>query len=423
MYIVPGQRLRRINAVLGARAQPSEGLDPAALIERARKGTGLQDLGHDSFREPFARLVRALETEAVLSPIGRRIALTRLEGALRNRLMLQADQRRFPALQDQKIERPLFIVGMPRTGTSILFHLLAQDPGHLTPMLWKLDFPSPPPPRDPRAWERRVWQTRFRSLLLRGLLPELRVVHTVDAGLPHECVVMMGHEFASIVYSIPYHVPSYEDWLLDADFRPAYAWHRRFLEQLQFQVTEPRWVLKSPTHLLSLDMLFEAYPDARIVWTHRDPIEAVPSIANLTCTLRALSSEAIDPIAIGPRAAHFWSRAIDRGQAFRAEHPELEDRFLDVRFTDICNDPLAVARRIDQRFDLGVSALGWVRMRRFVQKHPRHEHGKHRYRAETFGVDPASVAARFKHYRETHEFDVTPAAAADASARSSATSG
>ena len=423
MYVVPGQRLRRINALLRSRTQPTQGLDTEALIERACQRTGLADLGHDSFREPFARLVRALETEAVLSPIGRRIALTRLQGALCNRLMLQADRERFPGLGDQTIERPLFIVGMPRTGTSILFHLLAQDPGHLTPMLWKLDFPSPPPPRDPSLWEPRVWQTRFRSLVLRGLLPELRVVHTVEAGLPHECVVMMGHEFASIVYSIPYHVPSYEDWLLEADFRPAYAWHRRFLEQLQLQVTQPRWVLKSPTHLLSLDTLFEVYPDARIVWTHRDPIDAVPSIASLTCTLRALSSEAIEPGAIGPRAAHFWSRAIDRSQAFRAAHPELEGRFLDVHFTDICKDPLAVARRIDGCFALGISSLGWARMRSFNQKHPRHEHGEHQYPAETFGVDPASVAASFKRYREAHEFDATPAAAADSSPRSSATSG
>ena len=167
------------------------------------------------------------------------------------------------------------------------------------------------------------------------MIPDLRKVYETKAELPEECVVLKGHEFKTIMFLIAYSVPSYERWLLGCDQTTAYEWHERILQQLQWNSGGGHWVLKSPEHLLSLDLLLARYPDACIIQTHRDPLEVVPSLASLTRVLRSLSSDAIDEPAIGREASRFWVEALERGLAYRDAHPELTGRFLDVRFEDI----------------------------------------------------------------------------------------
>lgn len=381
------------------RTMPPASLDLEKALERARCATNLQDFGEESFREPLARLIDALEREAQLSPLGRVIARFRIHGHLVNRLRIVADREREPSIARERIQAPLIIVGPPRTGTSILFRTLAQDERALSPLAWKLQFPSPPPPRHPKGIDRRFLRVRANEIFLNGVIPDLRKVYETQAELPEECVVLKGHEFTTIMFSIAYSVPSYEAWLLDCDQRPAYDWHEWLLQQLQWNTGGGHWVLKSPEHLLSLDCVFEKYPDACLVQTHRDPLEIVPSLASLTRILRSLSSERIDKTHIGREVAGFWAEVLDRAEAFRAAHPELQKRFLDVRFEEICEDPLAVIRRIYVHFGRELTHESEEGMKRFLRRNPRGKHGEHHYTLEEYGLRREDVVSRFENYR------------------------
>jgi hypothetical protein len=397
-------RLGLVNAALGTLPSARAALDADALPETTARRLGLADFGGEAFREPLARLVRALEQEAGLSPLGRHIARWRIQGSLANRLKLQADRSRHPEIARERVEGPLFIVGPPRSGTTILFHALGEDPASLAVQQWKLEFPSPPPqaragPRDPR-----VRSTARKVALLDLLLPDLRSLYPLGAELPQECVVIQGHEFTSIMFSIGYRMPSYDAWLFDVDQREAYAFHRRFLQQLQWKVSAPRWVLKSPGHLLALPALFETYPDACVVQLHRDPVEVIASLANLTRMLRRLSSRRVDPVELGTQTAAFWARALERAHAFRERHPELRNRFLDVQFSDLCGDPLEVVHAIYRHCGRSLAADAELRIKRFLDANLRPAREASPERMRVYGLEPAREAQRFAWYREVYGF-------------------
>ncbi len=396
------RKVVRVANGLGARIarwRPPARLAVETALEQARRETGLDDFGGDRFHEPLARLIDALEGEAQLSALGRVVARTRIHGHLVNRLRITADRAREPSIAGERIRAPLVIVGAPRTGTSILFRTLAQDERALSPLAWKLQFPSPPPGRTPRAIDRRFLRVRANEIFLNGVIPDLRRVYETKAELPEECVVLKGHEFTTIMFSIAYAVPSYERWLLGADQAAAYEWHERLLQQLQSNTSGGHWVLKSPEHLLSLGQLLAKYPDACIIQTHRDPLAVVPSLASLTRVLRSLSSDIIDEASIGREVAQFWVEALERGLAFRDAHPELADRFLDVRFEEICESPMSVVRRIYDHFGRELTAASEARMSDFVRRNPRGKHGEHRYTLGEFGLSASEEAARFAFYR------------------------
>jgi hypothetical protein len=395
------KRLRLLNAV-GGRVLARRALVPEELIREVVERVGLEDFGGAEFREPLRHLVEALEKEARLSPIGRHIIRSRIAEALENRLRVQSDRLAHPEIGGEEIARPVFIIGPPRSGTTILFHTLAQDPANLTLSQWKLDFPSPPPEANPRPRDARVRRTRQRAALLYGLLPELRPVYTVAATLPNECAVVTAHEFSSVLYSITYDVPSYDAWLLRSDPEAAYRLHRRFLQQLQWRVPEPRWVLKSPGHLLALDALFASYPDARVIQTHRNPVEVLPSLASLTTILRALSSEHVDPARVGPQVSDFWYQALARAHEFRTSHPELADRFVDLGFAEISGDLIGSLHRLYERLGWTLPSEAEHRMRRFLEERGG---GMRKPRGEDplrFGIDAKREAARFAWYLEAH---------------------
>jgi hypothetical protein len=373
--------------------------DLETLLARARRAARLEDFGVETFREPLARLLEALDDEARLTRLGRSIAATRVHRHLVNRLRVQEDRRRWPAIGAERIARPLFVIGPPRTGTSILFRTLAQDESTLSPLAWKLQRPSPPPERHAGRLDSRFLATRGIEIFLRVAVPKLAMVYETRAHLPEECVLLKAHEFTTILFSIAYSVPSYDEWLLSCDQTPAYAVHRRLLQQFQWRSGGGRWVLKSPEHLLALDELFATYPDACIVQTHRDPVDLLPSLVSLTRILRSLSTDAIDESRIGREATRFWSAALERAQSFRAAHPELADRFLDVRFEEICADPLAVARRVHERFDLPLTPETDLRMRSFLAANPRGKNGEHRYSLDEFAMDRSEIETRFADYR------------------------
>ena len=211
--------------------------------------------------------------------------------------------------------------------------------------------------------------------------------------------MILSHSFLSYQFSTTYFVPSYQAWMEQQDLSPAYRWHRRFLQQLQWRCPAERWLLKAPSHLPALEALLAVYPDAPVIFTHRDPLAVVASVASLHTVLRSTFSDAVDARAVGPEVAQMLASDIARGLRAR-DRALAADQVLDVHYTDLTRDPLAVVHRIYAHCGLPLPALAEARMRRYLAEHPQHQHGVHEYSLSRFGLDLATEQERFRFYRE-----------------------
>ncbi len=381
------------------------GLRPVSLDERdllgaARRATGLDDFGEDDFRAPLGWLLQALESEAELTLLGRVAARRDLGGLLANRLRLQADRRRFPDIAAERVAAPIFITGLPRSGSTFLHHLLGQDPQTRVPQAWEVMYPSPPPARTTYATDRRIGQASKQLRWIDWLAPDFKAMHPVGAQLPLECIAIMSASFRSTRFQTTYHVPGYEAWLEAQDMRPAYAFHKRVLQHLQWQAPGERWVLKAPAHLFAFDALLATYPDARIVQTHRDPVTVVASLASMSAVLQAAFTDRVDSRDVGREVIQRWMRGLERAVELRRSGQVARERAVDVHYAELTRDPMAVMRRIYARFDMPLSEVAETRMRQFLTDHPKGKHGPHRYALERYGFDAEELASRYKGYCE-----------------------
>ncbi len=388
-----GSLLRRIGV-------PVLDLDAPALLDRAARMTGLTDFGDPLFREPFGVLLAALRDEAALTPMGRAIARADILRLLENRLRMADVLTHYPEIVEREIRQPIVIVGLPRTGTSILHELLAQDPANRVPMSWEVMYPWPPPERATYATDRRIAVVERHLARVDRILPDFKRMHPMGARLPQECVALTAHDFASMLFSTTHFVPSYHAWLDEADLRWVYAAHRRQLQYLQWHCSAERWVLKSPGHLWALDALLAIYPDARIVQTHRDPLKVIASLANLVAVLRSMASDRIDRAAIGAEWTARLSAGLQRATAVRDALPADTAPVFDMHFADFVHDEIGMVRRIYDHFGMELSLEAEERMRRFLAAHPSDEHGAHRYTLEDAGLDAAVERERYAAYQQ-----------------------
>jgi hypothetical protein len=374
------------------------------LDEAARRTDGLDDLGDGPFVEPLARFLDSLEREADLNELGRLIARERALGHTVNRLNYVDDRKRFPAIADERIEAPVFIVGFPRTGTTILHDILAQDPDSRAPITWEVMFPSPPP-------EAATFDTDPRIARSAALLPtpeteterdrRFKAMHPMGAELSQECVMLMGEAMCTPLFHNQFDVPSYEDWVdHEADWAPVYGFHHKQLQHLQWRNRRDRWVLKTGAHMWGLEHLLRTYPDARIVFTHRDPVKSVTSFASLTSLVREMGSDHVDPIAVAadwtPRLRGVLEHAMD----VRDAGPYPEAVFHDMFFSDFVADQFAAVEQIYDALGLPMTADGAARMQAFIADNPKDKHGLHLYTPEEFGIDPTAVRHDFARYIE-----------------------
>ena len=381
-------------------------LDEQHLLDSARRATGLDDFGEADFREPLRRLLAALESEADLTLLGRIAAHRDLHGLLTNRLRLVEDRKQNPAIAAERIVAPMFIVGLPRTGSTALHHLLAQDPDTRAAQAWEVMYPSPPPTRATYETDPRIARAAAQLRWLDWLAPDFKTIHPVGAQLPLECIAIMSASFLAARFQTTYNVPSYEAWLATQDMRPAYAFHRRFLQHLQWRAPGARWVLKAPSHVFAFDALLDTYPDARILQTHRDPVVAVASVASLSSVLHRAFGRQRHPTRFGHEVTNRWTEGLERSLELRRSGRVSPERIVDVHHHEIAADPMALVRRIYAQFDLPLTAAADTRMRAFLAEHPRNGQGRHEYSAEPFGLDREDLARRFRAYSE--HFGVRP---------------
>ena len=366
----------------------------------AARRTGLTDFGDDSFREPLALFTRALDEEAALTPVGRFVARRELDTLLENRLRIEETFARHPEIAQQEIAAPLFVTGTGRSGTSILHELLAQDPRQRVLETWEALRPCPPPTPESFTSDPRIRRAEREVKLWERIAPVYKTMHENGARVPQECIFLTAHAFASDLLSGNYHVPSYAAWLGRADLRVAYRTHRRILKLLQWRCPGERWVLKAPSHLWSLRALLDVYPDARIVWTHRDPLAVMGSMTSLMATLLWIRSDRVDPRALGPRTVASIAFMLERATGLRDDGTLPKEQVHDVRYQDFLADPIAAVAGVYDAFGMQLSADAEERMRRYLAAKPQGRHGTHAWRDVDTGIDLDEARERFAPYRK-----------------------
>ncbi|MBT8470901.1 MAG: sulfotransferase, partial [Deltaproteobacteria bacterium] len=373
-------------------------LDSDRIVRAAARAAKSDALGDPHFLEALPVFFDAIAREADLSWLGRVICRQSLLGFLQNRFSVYRHRATHPELAGVPIERPIFIVGFPRTGTTILHNLLAQDPANRAPLAWEVQFPDPPPQSASFDADPRIDKARMHFGHMDAMAPSLASIHEIGAELAQECVPIVAQSMLGPQLNMIFNVPSYQAWVDRQSHAPAYRYHRHFLEHLQSRHMKDRWVLKSPTHLRTLDALLTEYPDARIIFTHRDPAKTVPSLASLFYVIRGMASDSVDPIALGQQQMHWWAASLDLATTVRNKHSDKSDQFMDLQFEEVVADPVAALGRAYEHFRIAWSSEVERRMRSFLAKHPRGKHGSHRYEIEDFGLTLGQIRERFAGY-------------------------
>ena len=373
------------------------------LMETASGTTGFSDFGPDDFIEPLDILLTSLASESKLTLLGRILVRADLLNLLQNRLRIADLAKREPAVLDEKIERPLFVIGLPRSGTTILHELLAADPRLRAPLTWEARFPCPPASGETDQPDPRIGAVDRLFDLQNHLVPGFRTIHEVGARLPCECIDLTAHSFRSEDFLARQQTPSYGAWLASADLGPAYNYHRLVLQVLQWSQRSERWVLKAPSHMSAISFLLAEYPDACIVHTHRDPLQSMASAESLLTALISMRASEVDTDLIrqGFAGEGLLSRLNQVIEA-RERHPDQAARFHDVRFSDLMQTPVDTLRGIYEHFSMEFGAEDDERIRSYLASKPRAKHGRHAYRVEDLNVDAAQERDRFRAYQQRY---------------------
>ena len=399
------QRLgvRLFNAVQGIRyrlgSRPASFRDSEeGLLAAARKTTGFDDFGEATFRSSLRVLLEAYDMEAHLTPFGRMMVNGELSTILKNRLSVEHAWKQDPRILQGTIRRPIFILGLPRSGTTALHFLLAQDPDNQVLEYWLAAAPGPRPPASEWAADPR-YKAAMRSLKMMYYLdPSLKAIHLMTADGPDECRHLFLQSFLDDTFDSNATIPSYTKWYAQQDMRPAYARHRDILKLIQSPQPDRRWVLKYPAHLRNLRALFATYPDACIVQTHRDPARVLPSICSLVTGWRGLYEGEVDRQAIAKWQLDMWANMVHGAIGVReASNPA---QFFDFSFQELVRDPVGAIKRMYAHFGFALSAEAERRMQAWHAANPQGKHGGHHYTAAEFGLSEGEIGERFAPYMQ-----------------------
>ena len=367
------------------------------LHAAATKITGLDDFGGDDYLEGMQVLLAAYEQDEQLTPWGNRVARAGLRDALVARALSEMAWKQHPAHADVEITRPVFVTGLPRTGTTALHRLLCADPQHQGLEMWLTQVPQPRPPRE--TWADDPIYSRMQAGFEQHHLenPDFMGVHYMSADMVEECWQLLRQSMLSIAYECLAHVPSYAQWLQHQDWRPAYERHRRNLQLIGLNDRDKRWILKNPSHLFAVDALLDVYPDALIVQCHRDPRTIIASTSSLSAHATEGQSELFVGSVIGHDQLDTWARGAQLCLDARDRHDA--SHFIDVDYNDFARDPLAVAERIYEQLGVPLSESARAAMAQAdAESKAGDQRPSHRYTLAEFGLTEADVEARFGDY-------------------------
>jgi hypothetical protein len=372
------------------------------LHASAARITGLADFGTGDYRDGLAVLLESCARDAGLTELGAKVHRAFLRGALVARLLSEAGWARCPESAGVGIERPIFVTGLPRTGTTALHRLLTADPAHQGLELWLTEVPQPRPPRETWAGDpvfRRIQAAYERHHVSH---PEFMGVHYMAADQVEECWQLLRQSMRSVSYECLAHLPSYSAWLAGQDWTAAYRRHRRNLQLIGLPDRGRRWVLKNPSHLFALDALLRVYPDALVIQTHRDPRAAIASVCSLAAQASAGWSSVFTGEVIGRDQLELWARGLECFTAVRARHDPA--RFHDVSYDEFVKHPIGTVEAAYAHFGLTLSAAARDAMRALpaqgdalgdARSAPAPARPAHRYALSDFGLTGDQVDERF----------------------------
>jgi len=368
------------------------------LIAAAQRETGVTNLGDESIIEGLNHLVDALNDEARLSARGEQSVQANLVDMLANRLRVEDYLASHPELLERPVEKPMFVFGLPRTGTTLVINLMSVDPSRRCFLRWEaFDSVPPPRPEEMHAGPRYEKSQEHTELSLE-YAPHISAIHHENADSPTECQFSMAPSFTAQYYDAMYDIPSYHQWLLfEADYMPAFRYHKRLLQLLQAE-TGGRWTLKNPWHPLFLDSLTTVYPDAQLVMTHRDPVQVVGSACSLLKAVRPMFSDDVDLEAIGRNQIETFDLMIERAAAYKEKHGW--DSIYDLQYADLMRDPIGEIRKVYQHFDEPFTAEAEAAMAAYMESNPKGKHGRHTYSLEDYGLTDKAVREHFGEYCE-----------------------
>ena len=378
-------------------------LTAAALMTAATDRTGgLKDFGDPSFLPALERLLQSMREEARLSPAGQAMFAQRVLESLANRLTLEDYCARHPEILAERIERPVVIVGLPRTGTTMLHRVLARDPRLHTMAWWEARFPSPLSADDLLQPTRRIQMARAEVKAMVDAVPELLAIHPLDAELPDEEIMLMEHAFMS-AFDAYGDVPGYMDWLWQQDQTPAYTYLKKQLQFLQWQkrrrgISAERWLLKAPHHTHLMPTLFKVFPDVKVIQTHRDPLQTIPSMGSFAWTLWRIFGDAVDAQRAGRQWSDKFARGLRNSMAFRDTVPS--DRFMDVWYLDAVARSMQVVEQVYPFIGMALDDSTRSRMQQWLGRSQRDQRPAHEYAMERLGLSREQLERDFAVYRE-----------------------
>ena len=382
----------------------TETLDSQALVKEAQSRAELSDFGDTAFMEPFEVLVKSLNTESNLSAAGYEMQRERLTSILVNRLQTEYWYQKHPEISQEKLDNPVVIVGLPRTGTTMLHRIMASDSRFYAPLWYEVRGPAPRPGWDFVSTDERIVAAEAEVKYMLDNSPDLAAIHPMDAQGADEEIMLLEHAFYSAVPEAYSNVPSYTAWIKSHDNTPGYQYLKKLLQLLQWQkkrcgINAQRWLLKTPHHLQQMAVLFKVFPEAQIIQTHRDPVQTIPSYASFIYALWILCSEEVDTKRIGELWGELLADGMRHTEAVRAQYPE---RFLDLWYRDTLKEPISVIEGAYEFIGIPLTDEARQAMNEWRKENPREARPPHIYKGSTFGYTDEGIKQAFYDYRQNH---------------------
>ncbi len=394
--------IRAFNAIGRAREAVgwSNALEVEALVDGAKRKTGLADFGDDGHAEALSILVRSMNEEARLTATGRLVQRSRLDGALVQRLRIEELLGQHPEILDVELGSIIVITGLQRTGTTLLHRLLFSHPEIRGVTGFEAMEPVPAEAVNGRRAAIPITRATLAQRAIGYLSPNFNTIHPIDPGEPEEDIMLLDLSFVSQTPEATMHVPTYARWLEEQDHTQAYDYLAKVLRVLCWRHPGRHWVLKTPQHMEHLDVFLKVFPEALVVQTHRDPRKTVPSFCSMVAHGRGIFSDAIDPQEI---AGH-WLRKTRRmvEAAMQTRTSANPDQFIDVSYYDLMDDPIGELRRITERAGIAFDGEAVRNAEQYVKANPQNRFGRHTYRLDDFGLDEETIDREFATYREKH---------------------
>lgn len=375
------------------------------LIAEAIEQTGFDDFGEPPYREGLEVLLETYDRH-VRDPAGRKRCRERVTFQLATRLKCENAFKTIPAWREQDIPAPVFVTGLPRSGTSALLNLLEAAPENRGLLQWEVQFPDPWPGSRPGDKDPRY--DFLAKALEESRDSDFARIHYIDADTPEECVLLHAFAFDGVQLGFEIMLEPYRSWLLQRDPEPMYAYQKKQLQMLNWRMPGQQWMLKAPAHMHALDAILKVFPDARFVWCHRNPLAVVPSINSMNKVVMGMYMEDYSHIDMGEmgRAVMEWyALSLEKGLAMREQLPP--EMFVDCSQQELVDEPMALVDRIYGAFGMSLPAASRAVLAAHVAANPKGKHGKHEYNYEEYGLTRDMIEERFAFYTDDPRWPIS----------------